>query len=113
MKESKKQSNREHHFSFYEEDYSQVAKEIALDLFRLAELHRRAFIRNDKMVAMDANRRANAIAMGVKIKESDEKYSFEKEIALMPEIIKHMKRYEDKYKVKLGDIRELDKGRIL
>ncbi len=104
----KQQSNREHHLSFWEETYGEYPKKIAVALFQLAEIHKRLNQYEYRMKVIDQNRRENAVAMGVSIKDSDEKYSFESHMKLLPEIIKAMKQQEEKFKINFAEIRPLD-----
>ena len=105
---AKKQSNIEHHLSFWESDYKEYARKIALDIFALAELNKRFHEYEYRMKVIDQNRRENAVAMGVSIKESDEKYSFEAELKTIPKIIEGMLEYEKKFGIRYGDIRKLN-----
>lgn len=103
--QEKKQSNREHHLTWFERDYREMPRKIADDIFALANIHKRLKNHERIMKNIDQNRRENAVAMGVSIKESDEKYSFESELKYLPEVIKAMLETEKKYGIKFGEIR--------
>lgn len=105
ISQDRKQSNREHHLTFWDETYKEYPQKIAEDLFTLANLNKRFKEYEHRMKVIDQNRRENAFHMGVPLKESDERYSFDALIKGVPEIVKKMLEYEKKYNVKFGEIR--------
>lgn len=71
------QSNREHHLSYWHDAYTDLIREAGADIVRMERIIERAKERKCILRNIDANRRENAIAMGVSIRESDEYHPYE------------------------------------
>ena len=95
------ENDRNHHLSFFKDTYNEMGFEwawLCMDvekiLVRLSDIER-------TVINIDANRRENAISMGVSIIESDQVYNFDNIRKGVPELIKKLK--EIKKQFGLGD----------
>lgn len=91
------QSNRNHHLTYWDDAYkgcqaemTQLVMECGIIIDKFNKLH-------DEMKAIDANRRENAVLMGVHISESDKTYDFTPLMESIPSVIKHMKKMFGRY----------------
>jgi len=91
-----KLSNRNHHLTWFEDTYNEKQYEFAHLYLSAEKLLKEADRLLKEAKSIDANRRENAVHMGVSIAESDAKYSFDAVIAGVPDLVKRIKEMMNK-----------------
>lgn len=98
-------SNRNHHLTWFAGRYKEFIDGILSDCFTMAELHKRILDREKALKWCDVQRRENAIAMGVRLEESDAKYNFDDYMKMLPELIEKALEFEKEFKISFAQIR--------
>ena len=85
-----KESKRKHHLTHFKKIYEEKQEIGALLFIEAQQLFKKLSDLQDLMETIDANRRENAIALGVSIKESDAAYKFN--LSLCPALAEQIKK---------------------
>lgn len=100
-------SNQKWHFEYWQEPYKQIAKDLSVRMFQMIDLYSKIKGIKAQMLKYEANRAEHCKSMGVLKRESDEVFNFEKELAMIPEIMEQMRKTAKEFRVSLPTIEDL------